>query len=312
MQTQEKMETVVIANPQGFNPQGFCTPFFHQPLENADIDIASMERNLSERQKIQQTKRKRERDFDDFTLDLSMSSSGDGSGDFGFESPKIEGEKPTKHFKTEMMSFSSGEKLDLSKIPIHYDSDSGKKTEYRQRNSVYSLNVKSRLDLKHIAENVKGATYNPQKFPAVTIRICDPKATALIFSSGKINICGSKSAHNARLAAEKFIKIISDLGFDISFENSDLEASNMVFTYDLKKGVRLREFASRFPKESTFETEIFPGLIFRMEEDEKYDQPKMCFTLFSNGKFNMTGAKSKADMEKGLKIFKEMVKPFLK
>ena len=43
----------------------------------------------------------------------------------------------------------------------------------------------------------RNAEYNPSRFPAVVMRIRDPKTTALIFSKGKMVITGAKSERGA-------------------------------------------------------------------------------------------------------------------
>ena len=49
------------------------------------------------------------------------------------------------------------------------------------------------LNLFKIATSIRNAEYNPIRFPAVTIRIQDPKATGLTFKNGKVNIVGCKT-----------------------------------------------------------------------------------------------------------------------
>ena len=54
----------------------------------------------------------------------------------------------------------------------------------------------------------RNAEYNPNKFPAVVMRIREPKTTALIFSKGKMVITGAKSEHGAMRAGKIFEKAI--------------------------------------------------------------------------------------------------------
>ena len=53
---------------------------------------------------------------------------------------------------------------------------------------------------------------------------------------------------------------------------------------------------------STYEPEVFPGLIFRME------QPKVVMLIFTSGKIVLTGAKTREDIE----IAYERIHPTLK
>lgn len=54
----------------------------------------------------------------------------------------------------------------------------------------------------------RNAEYNPSRFPAVVLRIRDPKTTALIFSKGKMVITGAKSERAAMQAGKIFEKAI--------------------------------------------------------------------------------------------------------
>lgn len=54
----------------------------------------------------------------------------------------------------------------------------------------------------------RNAEYNPSRFPAVVMRIRDPKTTALIFSKGKMVITGAKSERAAMQAGKIFEKAI--------------------------------------------------------------------------------------------------------
>lgn len=65
-----------------------------------------------------------------------------------------------------------------------------------------------KLDLKKIAMGCRNAEYNPSRFPAVVMRIREPKTTALIFAKGKMVITGAKSEIGAMQAGKIFEKAI--------------------------------------------------------------------------------------------------------
>ncbi len=54
--------------------------------------------------------------------------------------------------------------------------------------------------------------YNPKRFSAVTIRLREPKSTALVFESGKMVITGAKSEDEALAAAKKYTRLIQRVG----------------------------------------------------------------------------------------------------
>ncbi|ABO34924.1 TATA-box binding protein [Methanococcus maripaludis C5] len=67
-----------------------------------------------------------------------------------------------------------------------------KRPEVKIYNIVANISFNKKFDLEEISENF-GAEYEPEQFPGVVLKINDPKATFLIFKSGKIVINGVKS-----------------------------------------------------------------------------------------------------------------------
>jgi hypothetical protein len=76
------------------------------------------------------------------------------------------------------------------------------------QNCVASTDLRCSPDLAHIATHARNAEYNPQRFSAVILRIREPKATALVFQSGKMVLTGSKNEEDALLASRTVAKII--------------------------------------------------------------------------------------------------------
>lgn len=154
------------------------------------------------------------------------------------------------------------------------------------QNIVATVNLGCKLDLKSIAMRARNAEYNPRRFAAVILRIRDPKTTALVFHSGKMVLTGAKSEDLARLAARKYARIIQKLGFsEIRF--MDFMIQNMVGSCDVKFPIRLEGLADDHEDFSSYEPELFPGLIYRMVT------PKIVLLIFVSGKVVLTGAKSR-------------------
>ena len=161
------------------------------------------------------------------------------------------------------------------------------------QNIVSTANLKCALDLKEIALRARNAEYNPKRFSAVIMRIKEPKTTALIFSSGKMVCTGAKSEEESRTAARIYAKIILKIGFPVKF--MDFKVQNIVASADVKFPVRLENLASNYLSLSSFEPELFPGLIFRMAE------PKIVLLIFVSGKLVLTGAKTREEINEGFK-----------
>ncbi|KAF2285328.1 hypothetical protein GH714_000044 [Hevea brasiliensis] len=122
------------------------------------------------------------------------------------------------------------------------------------QNIVSTVDLDCVLDLNHIALHSRNSEYFPKRFSAVIMRIKDPKTTALIFASGKMVCTGAKTEAQSKLAA------------------------------------RLEKFAcTSHGAFSTYEPELFPGLIYRMK------QPKLVLLIFVSGNVVIAGAKKRDD-----------------
>ncbi|ELU44748.1 transcription initiation factor TFIID-1 [Rhizoctonia solani AG-1 IA] len=157
-------------------------------------------------------------------------------------------------------------------------------------NIVATVNLDCRLDLKTIALHARNAEYNPKRFAAVIMRIRDPKTTALIFASGKMVVTGAKSEDDSRLASRKYARIVQKLGFDAKF--SEFKIQNIVGSCDVKFPIRLEGLAYSHGQFSSYEPELFPGLIYRMLK------PKVVLLIFVSGKIVLTGAKPMAPLSR--------------
>ncbi|KMQ41236.1 hypothetical protein HL42_8062 [Trichophyton rubrum] len=172
------------------------------------------------------------------------------------------------------------------------------------QNIVATVNLDCRLDLKTIALHARNAEYNPkvgagERFAAVIMRIREPKTTALIFASGKMVVTGAKSEDDSKLASRKYARIIQKLGFNAKF--TDFKIQNIVGSCDIKFPIRLEGLASRHHNFSSYEPELFPGLIYRMMK------PKIVLLIFVSGKIVLTGAKVREEIYQAF----EMIYPVL-
>lgn len=156
------------------------------------------------------------------------------------------------------------------------------------QNIVATVNLACRLDLKTIALHARNAEYNPKRFAAVIMRIREPKTTALIFASGKMVVTGAKSEDDSRLASRKYARIIQKLGFNAKF--TDFKIQNIVGSCDVKFPIRLEGLAFNHGTFSSYEPELFPGLIYRMVK------PKIVLLIFVSGKIVLTGAKQRQEI----------------
>ncbi|KAI6241645.1 hypothetical protein M3Y99_00325500 [Aphelenchoides fujianensis] len=172
------------------------------------------------------------------------------------------------------------------------------------QNIVSTVNLGVQLELKKIALHARNAEYNPKRFAAVIMRIREPRTTALIFSSGKMVCTGAKSEQASKLAARKYARIIQKLGFDAKF--TEFKVQNMVGSCDVKFPIQLEGLCITHAQFSTYEPELFPGLIYRMVK------PRVVLLIFVSGKVVITGAKYKKDIDEAFNQIYPILKGFKK
>lgn len=164
----------------------------------------------------------------------------------------------------------------------------------RLQNMSATADLGVRLDLKQIALRCRNTEFNPRRFAAVIMRLREPRATALVFASGKLVITGTKSSHNSSLATKKIAYILERVGFQpASYIN--FKVQNIVGTVDVGFPIRLEGVAFAHPTFSSYEPELFPGLIYRLV------QPRVVLLIFVSGKVVITGAKTEEQLVEGLK-----------
>merc|ERR1712137_566035 len=173
------------------------------------------------------------------------------------------------------------------------------------QNIVSTVSLGCKLDLKKIALHARNAEFNPKRFAAVIMRIREPRTTALIFSSGKMVCTGAKSEEDSRLAARKYARIVQKLGFH-SAKFLDFKIQNMVGSRDVKFPIRLEGLVLTHSQFSSYEPELFPGLIYRMVK------PRIVLLIFVSGKVVLTGAKHRKEIDDAFQQIFPILKSFKK
>ena len=152
------------------------------------------------------------------------------------------------------------------------------------QNVVASVTMEQTFNLVDIYKIVPNSEYNPKKFPGLVYRIKRPKASTLIFSTGKMVCTGTKSEKQAINAVHRVVKDLKGYGIVIT-SKPEITIQNIVASGDFGKPVDL-ELAADILDNVMYEPEQFPGLILRMKD------PKVVCLVFATGKGVCTGAKS--------------------
>jgi transcription initiation factor TFIID TATA-box-binding protein len=146
------------------------------------------------------------------------------------------------------------------------------------------------FNLEKLARSLDGARYDPEVFPGIAYKSYDPLASFLIFASGKMNCVGAKSMKDAKLAIKKLTMKLKKGGVKIRAEPK-VKVQNIVASFDFGTEFDLERIARTFDN-TEYEPEVFPGLVFRMED------PHVVVLLFVSGKGVCAGAKSTKDINR--------------
>ena len=175
---------------------------------------------------------------------------------------------------------------EISEVVEEKEGEDEEGLDYKIENVVATVVVEitEKIDLNVIARKHADVEYNPERFPGLVMRILKPKATILIFSTGKMVVTGMRKASEADRVVEKVLKNIKKAGIKVS--NPEITIQNIVASGDLHTNIDLN-MAAIVMEYAMYEPEVFPGLIYRMQE------PKTVFLIFSTGRIVCTGAKRK-------------------
>ena len=160
------------------------------------------------------------------------------------------------------------------------------KFSYKIENVVATVvtDLDEKMDLHRVSGKYKDVEYTPERFPGLVMRIKEPKATILIFSTGKMVVTGMRRAVEAPEIVDQAIVRIQKCGINI--KDPVIIIQNIVASGDLSCSIDLN-MAAVVMEYSMYEPEVFPGLIYRMQD------PKTVFLIFSTGRIVCTGGKNK-------------------
>jgi transcription initiation factor TFIID TATA-box-binding protein len=156
--------------------------------------------------------------------------------------------------------------------------------------------LKKKIDLNELVNKLEDTEYDPERFPGVVYRIKEPRAAALIFSSGKIVCTGANSVEKAGDAVRKVVSKMRNAGIDVP-QQFDLMIENIVASTRIKARLDLEEIVMCM-ENAEYEPEQFPGLVLRISD------PRAVFLLFSTGKIICTGTRTIGDVHKALEKLK--------
>lgn len=158
-------------------------------------------------------------------------------------------------------------------------------TTLRIRNVVASITVAGSLGLDDLAAAIPGATLD-RRFPRLVLRLSVPKATALVFGSGKIVFTGLGAPEAALPATEAVLTVLRGAGARLDEPVPAAKTANLVASGTLGERIALHRLAvSRNLDRVEFDPELFPGLVYRSEAGG-------VALIFGTGSVVITGTRS--------------------
>ncbi|XP_004925553.1 uncharacterized protein LOC101741862 [Bombyx mori] len=176
------------------------------------------------------------------------------------------------------------------------------KSSIKLQNCVATVSLGCELKLLDIYCRTRYSEYNPARFQGVVMKILDPRATALVFRSGKIVCTGTRNEHDSYVAARKIARIIQKLGFPAKFLNFKIQ--NFIATADLRFPIKLEALQQAHGQFSSYEPELFPGLVYRMV------RPRVVLLIFVNGKMVITGGKSRTEISEAVDVIYPILRSY--
>ncbi|MEM2954522.1 MAG: TATA-box-binding protein [Candidatus Nanoarchaeia archaeon] len=167
----------------------------------------------------------------------------------------------------------------------------------KTENVVVSASLHRELPLERLAARLEKADYNPETFPGLILKIDEPKANALLFSSGKIICVGTKTLSEVKRAINAIISKLEALGLKVTAK-PEINVQNMVASGSVGGKLNLNEIIMKF-ENTEYDPEQFPGLVYKPENSH------ITFLLFGTGKVVITGAKSEKEIKDSIWALRE-------
>ncbi len=123
---------------------------------------------------------------------------------------------------------------------------------FKEHAVLVELVIANKINLNQIASNYADVEYDPEKFPGLVMRFDEPRATILIFSTGKMIVTDLKDQSEVEKVVDKVIQKISSIGVNVNkkyidqhheIDNIDYEILNIlrdgqghkpISTYEIK------------------------------------------------------------------------------
>lgn len=150
------------------------------------------------------------------------------------------------------------------------------------------------IDLEYISQMAPFMTYDPHRFAAAICHMQNPKATCLLFNTGRGVCAGTKSMESAFYAVNQLISMIQRAGVFYG-RVREFKVRNLVASSKCPFTVDLQRMASSISSHCTYHAGLFPGLRFKPGID---GNKRQALLIYRNGGTVITGNSSTQECNK--------------
>lgn len=166
-------------------------------------------------------------------------------------------------------------------------------------NVVVSTSAKGALNIELLSKNLRNVFYEPEIFAGLIHRREQPKATIIMFASGKITSVGSRSEEIGRKSIKNEVAEIGHImGEEVAL--GSITTENVVVKSDVGCQLDIMKLAA-YSSKAKYEPSKFPGVIYTLRS-------KVKVLIFTSGKIILVGAKSENQAKSSMYKIHSMLK----
>ena len=149
-----------------------------------------------------------------------------------------------------------------------------------------------KLDIEKLARTLPKSMYEPDSFAGLIYHRQAPKATIIMFSTGRIVSTGAKSVKQSTESLNVTLFELAEIvKSELKIKNKKTE--NIVIKCDLGNGVNLKKLAKK-DRGSKYNPDLFPAIIYT-------DKPNPSCLVFGSGKIISAGSKTETQAHKTIR-----------
>lgn len=157
-----------------------------------------------------------------------------------------------------------------------------------------TFSLKCEVDLKRVAFGLRHAEYNPRKHTSITLRLLEPRATALVRASGIVSLSGANGEASLKRSAKKIARLVQKCDHEEA-KFADFKITSILCKVNLQFPIRLDALASKWRRHAVYEPEVYCGCVFRTR------RPKCTYLLTAGGFVTITGCRKMESVNEALR-----------